>query len=88
VLEFYLLNLVGDKKFFGQPLPELINLAGDSRSLRFLLGDDFFLCTISVNAFFANHNWLKCLSNKGFILFYLGRVYPLDNLQFFLTCHK
>lgn len=42
VLEFYLLNLVGDKKFFGPPLLELINLPGDSRSLRFLLEDDFF----------------------------------------------
>ena len=42
VSESYLLNLVGDKKFFEQPLPELINLPGDSRSLHFLLGDDFF----------------------------------------------
>jgi len=28
VSESYLLDLVVDKKFFGQPLPELINLPG------------------------------------------------------------
>jgi hypothetical protein len=42
VSESYLLNLVGDKKFFGPPLPELINLPGDSLLLHFLLGDDVF----------------------------------------------
>ncbi|WP_293213697.1 MULTISPECIES: iron-containing redox enzyme family protein, partial [unclassified Microcoleus] len=31
---------------------------------------------------------LNCLPGQGFILFYLLQVYPLDNLHFFLTCHK